>query len=281
MRVCGLFAGRSLLNKPIVARDSGALLGRVQDVVFDYAQNQVLAFLVDKRWRVESRVLPWSGLYSVAVDGLVAHNAAMLTQAVNLLAVHRVFSRANVRRGTRLALQSGRDLGRVRDVYFDVHGVLAGYLTFLDKGDPGARALFVPAARFIQVDGTCALLPDDHARLLDERPAARRRLEHGLKLLASDLWKKQALPAQAHDAAPAALVGALADAALHLTEGCRVGAAVLSSEGLFAAVAGEIMTAHSVERVRACDRAREVLAACGADLAGALRAAGNGDMASV
>src|SRR5690606_41683730 len=87
MQASCLFKGHSLLNKPITARDTGAILGYAHDIIFDQDQNQVLAFLIDPRWRVESRVLPWRGIFSVVVDGVASHNDALHAEGINPLAV--------------------------------------------------------------------------------------------------------------------------------------------------------------------------------------------------
>lgn len=278
-----LFRGQQLLNKPITARDTGAILGYVHDIVFDQDQNQVLAFLVDPRWRIEARMLPWSGIRLVTTEGIQAHNAAMLTEGVNLLAVRRVFERENIRRGTRLILRDGRSLGLMQDIYFDGHGVMEGYATVTTAAGPGRTEQFVPAPRSVRVMEKRAILPHDHARLMEENPAARRRLANSLRLLAQDLWRNYAWQAadlaneQAREAAVEGLVDRLAENALHLVEGCRVQHTVLAADGRIAAIAGQIVTARGIERARSCDRAREVLVAAGVDPLGALRDAIDGD----
>lgn len=278
-----LFRGQQLLNKPISARDTGAILGYVHDIVFDQDQNQVLAFLVDPRWRVEARVLPWSGIRLITTESIQAHNAAMLAEGVSLLAVRRVFERENIRRGTRLTLGDGRSLGLVRDIYFDGHGVVEGYATVTASAGSDRTEQFVPAPRSVRVMEQCAILPQDHARLMEENPAARRRLANSLRLLAQDLWRNYA--EEAGDLATARpcgvvverLVDRLAESALHLIEGCRVQHTVLAADGCAAAIAGQILTARSLERAQSCGRAREVLVAAGADPQGALRDAISGE----
>ncbi len=282
MTASSLFRGQQLLNKPITARDTGAILGYVHDIVFDQDQNQVLAFLVDSRWRIEARMLPWSGIRLITLEGIQAHNAAMLTEGVNLLAVRRVFERENIRRGTRLILRGGRPLGQMRDIYFDAYGVLEGYAAAITTEADRAEQ-FVPAPRSVRVLGKRAVLPDDLVRLMEENPAARRRLANSLKLLAQDLWRSQARKIsdlanqRAREAAIEGLVNRLAQDALHLIEGCRVQRAVLTPDGCVVAIAGQILTARGVERARTCDCAREALVAAGADPLGALRAAMGND----
>ena len=134
----------------------------------------MLAFLVDPRWRIESRVLPWSGIYSVTVDGIVSHNAAMLTEGMNLLAIQRIFDRHNLRRGMRLALPDGRSLGRMDDIYFDAHGVIEGYATVTSQ--PGRAGYFVPAPKFLEVYADRAVVAEDTWRRMQENAIARRRL---------------------------------------------------------------------------------------------------------
>lgn len=281
-----LFRGQQLLNLPISARDTGTILGYVHDIVFDQDQNQVLAFLADPRWRIEARMLPWSGIRLVTLEGIQTHNAAMLTEGVNLLAVRRVFERENIRRGTRLFLRGGRSLGQMRDIYFDAHGVMEGYAAVIAAG-PGRSEQFVPAPRSVLVLNKRAVLPDDLARLMEENPAARRRLANSLKLLAQALWHNQApkidalTNQQVREAVVEELVNRLAQDALHLIEGCRVQHTVLTPDGRVVAIAGQVLTARGIERARTCDRARAVLVAAGADPLDALRAAmdGNGALA--
>jgi|GEM_PF-1641438 uncharacterized protein YrrD len=280
MRTSCLFKGHDLLNKPITARDTGAILGYAQDIIFDQDQNQVLAFLVDPRWRIESRVLPWSGIYSVTVDGIVSHNAAMLTEGMNLLAIQRIFDRHNLRRGMRLALPDGRSLGRMDDIYFDAHGVIEGYATVTSQ--PGRAGYFVPAPKFLEVYADRAVVAEDTWRRMQENATARRRLPNALRLVAEDLWQRKGeqLRGSDVDVALLPLADELAHIALHLVEGCCVRTTVLSGDGLIVAVAGAIVTQRGIERARACERERALLSAVGADPVGALLAViENGDAA--
>lgn len=259
-----LLKGRSLLHKPITARDTGETLGTVQDIVFDHDQNQVLAFLLDHRWRVEARTLPWSGIYAVRPDGVTAHNAAMITSGVNLLTVRRVFERESIRRGTRLTLRSGRVLGRVQDIYFTAYGVLEGYAV-QGGGEQGDRLHFVPAPRAVWVEGSTAILPDDYLRSIEENAAARRRLPHALRLLARDIWNQADLGDHdpQSDTVPRALVRAVARAAVHLAEGLRATRAVMTRDGWYIVVRGQIVTARTLERARAHNQERALLMAVG------------------
>lgn len=275
MQVSCLFKGRDLLNKPITARDTGAILGYAQDIIFDQDQNQVLAFLVDPRWRVESRVLPWSGIAAVDVNGIASHNAAMLTEGMNLLAVRRVFERSNVRRGTRLLLSDGRSLGRVDDIYFDAHGVIEGYTTVSGAGSERKPAYFVPAPQFRQIRSDSALIGDEVWQLMQEDALARRRLPRALHLLAVDLWRRQQKPVHEAelDGVLQSLAGDLARAGVHLVEGCRVQTTVQSEAGETVAIGGAIATALTIERARICHRERALMIAVGADPVGAVLAA--------
>lgn len=272
MRASCLFKGHDLLNKPITARDTGAILGYAHDIIFDQDQNQVLAFLVDPRWRIESRVLPWSGIYSVTVDGIVSHNAAMLTEGMNLLAIQRIFDRHNFRRGTWLVLPDGRSLGRMDDIYFDAHGVIEGYATVMRR--PSRAGYFVPAPEFLEVYGDHAVVADNTWHLMQENAISRRRLPNALRLVAADLWEREGAQLRGPDVDVALqpLADELARVALHLVEGCRVQVVVLSEDGQIVAVAGAIVTQRGIERARACERERALLSAVGADPVGALLA---------
>lgn len=275
MHASCLLKGHSLLNTPISARDTGAILGYAQDIIFDYDQNQVLAFLVDPRWRVESRVLPWGGIYAVQVDGIISHNAAMLTEGMNLLAVRRVFERDNVRRGTRLLLADGRSLGRVEDIYFDGHGVIAGYATVSAAGSTQPVRRFVPAPRFLQIDSDHAVVTDETGQAMEERALARRRLPNAMHLLAASLWRRprEAAVGEAElDATIQSLTDELARAGVHLAEGCRAQTTVLNEAGRIVAIGGAIVDERSIERARACHRERALLSAVGADPLGAVLA---------
>lgn len=275
MHASCLFRGHNLLNKPIIARDTGAILGYAQDVIFDHEQNQVLAFLVDSRWRVESRVLPWSGIYAVHIDRIISHNAAMLTEGMNLLAVRRVFERDNVRQGTRLILRDGRSLGRVDDIYFDGHGVIEGYATVSRAGSQQPTTRFVPAPRFVRVESDHAVVADEVWQAMEERALARRRLPHALRLLAAGLWRQPREPVDevGLDAAIQALADELARAGVHLAEGCRVQTTVLNESGRIVAIGGAIADERTIERARASHRERALLTAVGADPVGAVLAA--------
>ena len=274
MQASCLFKGHSLLNKPITARDTGAILGYAHDIIFDQDQNQVLAFLIDPRWRVESRVLPWSGIFSVDVEGVVSHNAAMLTEGMNLFAVRRIFERNNVRRGTRLMLSDGRSLGRVDDIYFDAHGVIEGYSTVSGIGSERKPAHFVPMPSFLQVESDHALVDDATWRNMQEHPLARRRLPHALRLLAVEIWRQHKPVREAElDDALQTLADELSRAGVHLVEGCRVQAPVLNKDGQIVAVGGEIANERCIARARRCHRERALLTAVGADPIGAVVAA--------
>ena len=112
--------GSDIIGLPVVTFDSGEKIEKVTDVVFDHSTNQVLAFLVDEGgWFSSARVVPFEELQTVGPDALIVPVKSAVVEAGRVPAVAKILERDNVLKGTKIMTTDGRDLGSMRDLYFD------------------------------------------------------------------------------------------------------------------------------------------------------------------
>jgi uncharacterized protein YrrD len=167
-----MFKGSDAIGLPVVTYDTGERIEKVSDVVFDHEGNRVLGFLVDEGgWFSSARILPFASVKKMGPDAVLvpAKDAIISVRSAPELA--RVLERDNVLKGTKIMTTDGRDLGSMRDLYFDEHtGVIQGYDVsgglFADAYEGRS---FVPAPQTITIGQDVAFVPPETAGLMEEQ----------------------------------------------------------------------------------------------------------------
>jgi len=168
--------GTELLNKPIVSAESGEKMGRVEDLLLDERQNQVVAVIIQKvGWRKKPEMMPFSRIKAVGPDALIAGSIEDVTEE-ETAAMNRA-SVAHAVKDKRMVTTSGRDLGSVTDFYVDERtGAIEAYeISRGSLADIFTSRLAVPALDAVTVGPDVVLVSPQSASQMRRREEVRRQ----------------------------------------------------------------------------------------------------------
>lgn len=121
--------GKEVLNLPIITRDNGAKVGKVEDLILDQACSRVLGLLADEGgWVSSARVIGWASILVVGLDAVIIDAETSVKKAAELPEMSEVLGRRYVLHGLDLQTTEGKSLGRIEEFYFDPQtGVVQGF----------------------------------------------------------------------------------------------------------------------------------------------------------
>lgn len=123
-----MLKGSDLINRKLITRDAGELVGKVRDLVVDQTGSQVLGVLVEEGWLGSPHVVRWSAILNVAEDTLIIDSKTSLVKASDDPEMKDVFDRGNVFAGVQVTTTEGLDLGKFEAFYLDQKsGKILGY----------------------------------------------------------------------------------------------------------------------------------------------------------
>lgn len=230
--------GSDLIGKPVISYDTGEQFEKIQDLVFDQNNNQLLGFVVDEGgWFSAARVLPLNRVQALGPDTVIVPNKNAVIAADSEPIFRKILERNNILKGTKIITTDGKDLGTLTDLYFDEHtGGIEGYEA---SGGIFADAVngksFVPAPQTLKIGEDVAFVPPETATLMEEQAG-------GLK---------------------GAVQSAVAAPTVEQTEGRRVTQFVRTDQGLIIAAPGQIVTEQVINRARTYHKEAELMDAAG------------------
>jgi uncharacterized protein YrrD len=164
--------GTDLINKPIVAFDTGEINGHVKDLIFDQNRNVLMAFLVEEsKFLNSAKILQISSVQSIGADAVITAIKDNIISAPNVPDIEAVLERNNILKGTRIMTVDGRDLGKMIDLYFDPQtGLIEGYEVSGGMfADAYSGRSFVPAVETLKIGEHFAFVPSIVATLMEEQ----------------------------------------------------------------------------------------------------------------
>jgi uncharacterized protein YrrD len=165
-----MYKGKHIIGKSIITRDSGEIIDRVEDVLFDSQNNKILGFLVDEGGMLKSaRVLPYENILIIGADGITIHDRSAIVDAKSVKEIQEFIPSNNILLGTKVMTEDGKNLGKITDVYFDeIMGTVEGYEV---SGGMFADAMsgtsFLPSPKTINIGRDVAFVPSDVITLMD------------------------------------------------------------------------------------------------------------------
>lgn len=164
--------GTDVLNKPIVAFETGEVFGRVKDLLFDQHKNVLIAFLLEEgSWFNTPQVLPLAAVQAIGADAIITGKTDTVISASHMPDVQAILDHNNILKGTRIMTVDGRDLGQMIDLYFDQKtGQIEGYEVSGGLfADAYTGRSFVPAVQTLQIGKHYAFVPAIVAALMEEQ----------------------------------------------------------------------------------------------------------------
>lgn len=164
--------GSDVIGKPVIAFDTGEQFERIEDLIFDQNNNQLLGFVVDEAgWFSGARVLPLNRVQALGPDTVIVPDKSAVIPADNEPIFSKILERNNILKGTKIVTTDGKDLGTLTDLYFDEQtGMIEGYEA---SGGVFADAVngksFVPAPHTLKIGEDVAFVPPETAQLMEEQ----------------------------------------------------------------------------------------------------------------
>lgn len=280
------------IGLPVVTFDTGERIEKVTDVVFDHASSRVVGFLVDEGgWFSAARILPFESVQSVGPDALVVPSKSSVVDASEIPEVAGILQRGNVLKDTKIMTTDGRNLGSMRDLYYNettgrVEGFEVSGGLFADAYEGRS---YVPAPQTINIGEDVAFVPPDTADLMKEQvggikgaaqslgekikegaETAGERVQEGAQVVGEKIQSGTAAAGKklraGADAAREGLEkagGAASGTLLEEAKGRRVRQAVRDRGGYILAAPGQIVTDEVIERARSSDQEQALLASVG------------------
>jgi len=262
--------GSELIGKPVVSFDTGEQFEKIQDLIFDQVNNQLIGFVVDEGgWFSGARVLPLNRIQALGPDTVIVPDRKAVIPADTDPIIRKILERNNILKGTKIVTTDGKDLGTLVDLYFDEQtGAIEGYEA---SGGIFADAVsgrsFVPAPHALKIGEDVAFVPPETAQLMEEQVGGLRAAAQS----AGDSISDAAQSAQ----------GAVATRAVEQAEGRRVQSIVRTDQGLIIAAPGQIVTEQVINRARTYHKEEELMVAAGMSTGDAARSAATGAGATV
>lgn len=164
--------GSDVIDKAIVAFNTGKRIARVQDIIFDQRENQILAFLIDEGGLFRSpRMVPLMSIQAIGVDAVVVPSADVIMPITASPTIEGIYRQGVVVKGTRLLTSDGQYLGTVADLYFDEKsGAIEGYEASGGLfADAYTGRSFIPAPHTLQIGRDITFVPPETAALMQEQ----------------------------------------------------------------------------------------------------------------
>ena len=164
--------GTDLIGKPIIAYDSGRKVGTVRDLIFSQNQSALVALLTEEpKWFGSGKIVLVADIKAIGIDGILIDNAELIQSADKVPAVQHVIEQQNVLRGTEIMTVSGRNLGKMVDLYFDAKtGDVEGYeVSGGVFSDAYTGRSFVPVNRTFHIGQDFAFVPDSVTEMMEEQ----------------------------------------------------------------------------------------------------------------
>lgn len=164
--------GSDIIDKSIIAFDTGKRLARVQDLIFDQETNELLGVLVEEAGLFHpAKVITLSAIQAIGADALVISSKADIISARQDARIYRVVHRNLVLKGTRIVTTDGRYLGVVVDLFFDEQtGAIEGYEASGGIfADTYSGRSFIPAPQTLRIGEEVTFVPPETAELMEEQ----------------------------------------------------------------------------------------------------------------
>jgi uncharacterized protein YrrD len=165
--------GRDVIGIPVITRDTGTRVGKVEDVVIDRPARRVLGFLLDEPgWFAKAKVVAWPAILMVGFDALIIDSETSVKRASEVTEMQEVLDRGYVLQGAHVHTTAGLDLGKIENFYFDPSsGNVQGFEL---SGGHGKQFLPLPASFEAGAD-VAFVDPSAEATIEDLKAALRSR----------------------------------------------------------------------------------------------------------
>jgi uncharacterized protein YrrD len=164
--------GSDVIDKVVVAYDTGKKIVRIIDLIFDQKHNQLLGFLVaEKGLFRDAKVISWEEVQAIGLDAIVVNSKKSVVKAHRVPAIKEILHQNIVLRKKRILTTEGLDLGGLVDLFFDEHsGLVEGYeVSGGVFADAYSGRSFVPAREALKIGYDVAFVPPETSQMMEEQ----------------------------------------------------------------------------------------------------------------
>jgi uncharacterized protein YrrD len=163
--------GKDAGGLPVITRDTGKNVGKVEDLVLDLQGSRVLGILVDEAgWFKEAKVVAWPSFRAVGLDAVIIDEEASAKKASEIPEMSEVLDGGTVLVGVRVETTDGRELGKIEDFFFDPEtGAVKGFELSGGKGRS-----FLPASAGFQAGKDVAFVDPSAVETITDLKEALR-----------------------------------------------------------------------------------------------------------
>ncbi|HEY9853534.1 MAG TPA: PRC-barrel domain-containing protein [Leptolyngbyaceae cyanobacterium] len=164
--------GTDILNRSIIAFNTGKKIATILDLIFDQETNQLLGFLVDEGGLFHSaKVVPLDRVRAIGPDVIVVSGQDAIVSVKAAPQIQTILEHKLVLKGNRIITTDGRYLGSIVDLYFnDQTGNIEGYETSGGLfADTYSGRAFIPAPQTVKIGKEVTFVPPETADLMAEQ----------------------------------------------------------------------------------------------------------------
>lgn len=164
--------GTDILNRSIIAFDTGRRIANILDLIFDQETNQLLGFLVEEGGLFHSaKVIPLNQVRAIGPDVIVVSGRNAIVSAKDVPQIQTILEHKLVLKGNRIITTDGRYLGSIVDLYFnDQTGNIEGYEASGGIfADAYSGRSFIPAPQTVKIGKEVTFVPPETADLMEEQ----------------------------------------------------------------------------------------------------------------
>jgi uncharacterized protein YrrD len=157
-----MYKGSEFQHKPIIAINTGKIVERVKDVLFDAEHNKLLGVQLNSGMFSQKLVVPFEKIKAIGPDAITIDTEDSVTEGESHPDIGRVINRGYSVNGTKVITESGKHLGAISDVLFDeVSGEVRGYeLTGGAFADMYTGKSYIAASDTFKIGRDVVIVPD-------------------------------------------------------------------------------------------------------------------------
>jgi uncharacterized protein YrrD len=261
----------------VIALDTGAKIGEVDDLIFDLQQNRLIGILVEKAGLTHpARVVPCSQVRAIGPDAVMVEGENSVIDAEKDAYINDILQKEREIKGKEVYTMEGEDLGEIVDVHFDEKtGKIEGYeVSGGIFADAYTGRSFIPAPKTLKIGKDVVLVPSEVASMVEQqvggiRGAARRVGEKTQAAEQKLTDKARDLRWSAHERA----TGRGAEDLVDQAQGKRAEHDVYADDGTMFVIGGQLIEERDVVAARQHHKERELLESAGIGTGAEWRAA--------
>lgn len=116
-----LYKGKDVIGLKVVTLQKGKIIENIDELVYDPAENKVKAFVVDSGgWFADAKVVLFDDISTIGADAVIVESDAVIKKASDVEErITRIVKDDNYLTQNKVMTESGTELGKVSDIYFD------------------------------------------------------------------------------------------------------------------------------------------------------------------